>query len=152
MPPPNAANRKSIREAEKAAALAKLNDREAVGAIMSTLPGRAWMWRHLSLAHVFHTTFSPDPYASAFAEGQRSMGLALLDDIMAHCPEQYLQMTREANDRHISHQHPASTDSSAAAERRGGEIFDGGDSGAEPDQAGRAEDPAEWGPTLVDYT
>lgn len=120
----NASNRKDIRKAEKASALQSLQDAEAVTAIMTTIPGRAWMWRQLGTAHIFVSDFTGDPMRDAFSAGERNFGLRLLADIMRHCPESYLQMTREANDRHHSN------DRSTAPERRSGEEPDGGDTGS----------------------
>jgi hypothetical protein len=97
----NAGDRKSIRRKEKESRLADRLRRDVVTSIMSTAPGRAWLWDMLSRCHIFHTTFNGDPLGTAFAEGQRSVGLALLSDIMAHCPDYYIQAMRESNERNI---------------------------------------------------
>jgi hypothetical protein len=138
----NAADRKSIRAAEKAAAIADRQRREVIGEIMSTLAGRAWLWDILSNCSIFTTTHSPDSSIAAFNEGRRSVGLSLLDDIMVHCPDQYIQAMREANVRHISDDRSANPDPASAdplTERRSGAQPDGGDSGAEPDTGDTAE-------------
>ena len=75
---PNASDRKSVRELEKRARIADRARAEVITSIMSTLAGRSWMWDRLSSCHVFVTTFNGDALQSAFQEGQRSMGLALL--------------------------------------------------------------------------
>lgn len=132
----NAADRKSIRQQEKSAAIADRSRREVIGQIMSTAPGRAWLWDTLSTCSIFITTHNPDPYIASFNEGRRSVGLALLADIMVHCPDLYIEAMREANVRHISNDAAASVDPAASdplTERRGSAIADGGDSGAEPD-------------------
>jgi hypothetical protein len=132
----NAADRKSIRAQEKAGLIADRSRREVIGQIMSTAPGRAWLWDTLSTCSIFITTHNPDPYIASFNEGRRSVGLALLADIMAHCPDQYIEAMREANVRHISHDRSTSVDPATAdplAERPSGEITDGGDTGAESD-------------------
>ena len=137
----NAADRKDIRRKEKEARIADRQRREVIGQIMSTAPGRAWLWDRLSSCHVFHTTFNGDALASAFQEGQRSVGLALLADILAHCPDQYIQAMREANERHDRNDNPASGRTDPDAERLGSPLTDGGDSGtgadsgADPDSA-----------------
>ena len=137
----NASDRKSIRSAEKAAALRTIQDREAVASIMSSIPGRAWMWRQLSAAHIFATDFTADALRDAFFAGERNFGLRLLADIMLHCPDAYLQMTKEANnDRYDGNDR--SPDSGATddplAQRRSGPLADGGDSGQD---SGSAEGP-----------
>lgn len=131
---PNASDRKSVRELEKRARIAERERAEVITAIMSTRAGRSWMWDRLSSCHVFVTTFNGDALQSAFQEGQRSMGLALLADIMAHCPDQYIHAMRESHDRSIADTVRDPVDS-ADAERRLGPQPDGGDSGALADSS-----------------
>ncbi len=131
---PNASDRKSIRAAEKAALLRDVQRREVIGEIMSTTYGRAWLWDTLATCSIFHTTFNGDALASAFQEGRRSVGLALLADILAHCPDQYITAMREHNERN---QQPDTdpANASTASERRVGPIPNRGDSGTLADQA-----------------
>jgi hypothetical protein len=97
--PDSTADRKSIRRLEKQVAV-DLAQREAfVRTMMSTLPGRTWLWHHLSSCHCFSTTFTGDPLTSAFSEGQRSIGLALLAEVMSACPDLYIQAMRESHER-----------------------------------------------------
>jgi hypothetical protein len=128
---PNAADRKSIRRLEKAAKLADAQRRQVITSLMSTSFGREWMWDVLSRCHCFSTTFNGDALASAFAEGQRAIGLSLLSDIMIACPDQYIQAQRESNDRdHLD-------------ERRSSTESDGGDSGS-VDDVDPADDPDDY--------
>lgn len=103
----NAADRKSIRKAEKTARLADRQRAEVIASIMSTTFGRQWIWDLLSQSHIFAATFTPDPLQTAFNEGERNVGLRLLSDIMTHCPGQYLQAQREQNERYNSDNNPA---------------------------------------------
>lgn len=98
----NAAERKDVRAAEKADRLVALQRQEIMASIMSLPASRAWMWDILVSCHVFAPTFALNPYSTAFAEGERNIGLRLLADIMSACPDQYVQMTREANERDAS--------------------------------------------------
>ena len=128
----DASNRKDIRKAEKFSKLRALQDREAVAAIMSTIPGRAWMWRKLEEAHIFNDPFTGDALREAYTKGERNFGQRLLSDIMAHCPDAYLQMTTEAtNDRHDGNDRStpdlSDSDSDTTPERRSSPIADGGD-------------------------
>ncbi len=116
----DASDRKSIRKAEKAARLADRARQEVIVNLMSTTFGRAWLWDLLSSCHVFGQTFSPDPLMTAFSEGRRSVGLALLADVMLACPDQYITAAREANVRHNSN------DRSTSAELTGSPDPDGG--------------------------
>jgi hypothetical protein len=133
---PNAADRKSVRQQEKAARLADRQRQEVITSIMSTAPGRAWLWDTLASCHIFVTTFIPDSNASAFQEGRRSVGLALLADIMQACPDYYIQAMRESNERHITQSirdSSVSTSDDPASERSSSPLADGGDLGAESD-------------------
>jgi len=70
------------------------------------------------------------------------MSLTLLADILATCPDAYVQAQRESNERHNSDDRSPALDASGPAaddERRSGEEPDGGDSGsAEPAAEDRA--------------
>jgi hypothetical protein len=148
MAPLNASDRKSIRTAEKASNLRAIQDREAIASIMSTIPGRAWMWRQLSAAHIFVNNFTANALQEAFNSGERNFGLRLLADIMLHCPDAYLQMTKEANnDRHDGNDR--SPDSGATddplAQRLRSPLPDGGDSGQDSGSAEGPEPSAEAG-------
>lgn len=129
MPDFNASNRKDIRAAEKADALRRIQDAEAITAIMSTIPGRAWMWRQLGSANLFVSAFTGDPMRDAFSAGERNFGLRLLSDIMLHCPDAYLQMTKEANNVRYDSNNGIADPAHPLAERRSGEVPDGGDPG-----------------------
>jgi hypothetical protein len=98
----DATNRRHIRLAEKSAKLAEAKRKEAIGGIMSNPYGREWMWDILLRCHVFSSSFVSSALTTAFAEGERNIGLQFLNDIMAYCPDHYVTMTREANERNIT--------------------------------------------------
>jgi hypothetical protein len=123
---PNAADRKSIRRLEKAAKLADAQRRQVITGLMSTSFGREWMWDLLTRCHCFSVTFNGDALQSAFAEGERNIGIQLINDIMIACPDYFITAMRESNDQ------------SSLNERRSGPESDGRDSGSvDPD----ADDP-----------
>ena len=128
----NAADRKSIRAAEKAAKLVDDNNRTVITAVMNTAPGRRYLWDKLAAAHVFATTFSTDPVQMAFNEGQRNQGLLLLNDIMEWCPDQFILAMREFNGRRTSSelQHSHAGTSRRRGTRRGRSV-DEPDAGSE---------------------
>lgn len=69
-----------------------------VTSLLGTREGRRWVWNRLAECNIFSQTvrFGPDGHAlSAFEEGKRSLGLALLADIMRLAPQQYVVMTTE---------------------------------------------------------
>lgn len=131
----NAADRKDVRRREKESRFADLARREVLHSLMSTEPGRRWVWTTLASCHCFTTTFNGDALQSAFQEGQRAVGLSILADILSHCPDLYLQAQRESNVR------------DTASERRSSPNPDGGDHGREgpgAEGAGDDTDPADW--------
>lgn len=103
----NASDRRHVKLAAKDAKASELVDKDVVVSIMGTTSGRKWMCDRLTESHIFATSFTLNALGTAFAEGERSQGLRLLNQIMLFCPEQYVQMMREENAR-----------SSASAERR----------------------------------
>lgn len=73
--------------------------RETLAALLATKSGRRWAWDFLTFCRVFATSFDRDPYATAFNEGQRNVGLKLLADINSADPNAYRLMTTEAEDK-----------------------------------------------------
>lgn len=101
----NAADRKDIRRAEKAARTAEVLRHDHIRHAMSTPLGRAWFWTLLKACHIFETSWAPEPLTIAFREGERNIGLLIVADIFAACPEQYLLMTQEANAKEFTNGH-----------------------------------------------
>lgn len=129
----SSSDRKSIRAKEKQALTDAASRASVVRSVMSTVEGRSWLWHTLGSCHCFSTTFNGDPLQSAFNEGQRAIGLALLADIMSVCPDQYIQAMREFHER------------SATDERRRGPVTDRRDTGS-GDAASEDGDPADRDP------
>lgn len=69
-----------------------------VAAAMGTPQGRAYFWHLLGTCHVFATSWSPDASTTAFKEGERNIGLAVLASIQAVASGQYLTMVKEAKE------------------------------------------------------
>lgn len=112
MTSPNAADPKEVRKLEKASRLAEVQRREIVSNLMATESGRRWVLDTLDACHIFSTSFALDAIAMSFSEGERNVGLRLLNDIMFACPDQYVQMMRERNVRELTvGQRPSSQDS-----------------------------------------
>jgi hypothetical protein len=97
--PYDASNRRDVRAAEKQAKLVEQQRREIVTGIMSVAPGRSWICDILESCHIFATSYNDVPYRMAFMEGQREVGIRLLTDIMGACPDHYILMMRERNER-----------------------------------------------------
>jgi hypothetical protein len=128
----NAGNRKDVREAEKRQKTWDQQQREHIAEVMSTTIGRRWMCDLLEHCHVFATSFRLNGLGMAFNEGQREVGLRLILAINEACPDQYVTMMRERNERSTSR-----TDG------------DGSDSGSGPDDSPGGDDTAD---EYLDYT
>ncbi len=64
--------------------------------VLSTPAGKAFVWRLLTnVTGVFGPSFSSDPALTAFNEGKRSVGLALMKEAQRVAPGSYLEMTEE---------------------------------------------------------
>lgn len=140
----NSSDRKSIRALEKAALVEATIRADVIRATMSTPTGRYWMWQLLAQCHIFSQTFTADPLTTAFNEGQRSIGLSLMADILTTCPDQYITAQRE------SHERDTLTQQRSSPVRDGGNpgpIDDSGP-GSPPDGTGEPESdrPEVWGP------
>lgn len=96
----NAADPKQIRRAQKASALADQQDGQVIASIMSTVNGRAWVWRWLEACHLFENPYDDNDRREAFLLGEANIGRRLLAQIHQHCPDQYIQAQREANERY----------------------------------------------------
>lgn len=69
---------------------------------MSLGPGRSWILDMLESAHVFNSSFTDDPYRTAFAEGERNIGLKLFVEVVNTCPDEYVLMMRERTERNAA--------------------------------------------------
>ncbi len=74
------------------------NDAMDIVWLMSEPQGRRVVHTMLSKAGIWRTSFSPDPYTTAFNEGQRNIGLWLLSVVQQFTPRQYTAMIEEQND------------------------------------------------------
>jgi len=93
----NADDPKQVKKAKKEAEFNEAIKFDEIRRWLSNPVGRKIIYGYLEMAHIFRTTFiqgSPD--ASAFAEGERNVGLRLLADIQSASGELYLQMVNEA--------------------------------------------------------
>lgn len=62
--------------------------------LMSHPEGRRIVWGLLEIAGVFRTSMTADNW-TFFNEGQRNLGLQLMDKVLTHCPDEYALMTKE---------------------------------------------------------
>lgn len=113
----DASNRKDIRRAEKEARQAEISRIDYLKYAMSVPIGRAWFHDFLEACHLFSDPFTGDPLREAYTKGERNVGLLIYSDIVAHCPDDFIKMMKEANARRIERDIRASR--SAAAEHSG---------------------------------
>lgn len=66
--------------------------------VLSFVEGRRFIWRLLSDAGVFRSSFNANALAMSFSEGNRNLGLIVLNEILKVSPASFTQMQRE----HIS--------------------------------------------------
>lgn len=64
--------------------------------LMSDKRGRRFMWRLLGGLGIYQQSYTPgDTHASAFREGQRSVGLLLIDRLHQACADRMSEMQKE---------------------------------------------------------
>lgn len=71
--------------------------------VVSTRAGRRFLWRIFEMTKVFSSTFNVDVQTAAFNEGQRNVGLVVLNDMMTVSPEKFITMQRGAKEREALH-------------------------------------------------
>lgn len=71
---------------------------EDVKWLMGNRQGRRIVWRTLSRAGVYRSSFNTNAMAMAFAEGARNTGLEMLALVNRHCPKLYTVMVKENAD------------------------------------------------------
>ena len=69
----------------------------ALKAVLATRDGRIVLWQLLSDTGIYRNSFDRDIAVMAFNEGQRNVGLKLLDRIMSVDANAYRLMQDEAN-------------------------------------------------------
>ena len=128
----NAAERSDVKAATKLAKLRETQRVDVIRGLMSSTPGRQWMHERLLRAHVFASSFTGEALSSAYREGERNIGLQDLNDIMSCCPDLYILMMQESNERDLANDGRTSAERSNSPNGDGG-VEGPGDSGVERD-------------------
>lgn len=123
--------RKDVRAAEKHAKQMERLQGEVISQLMSTIGGRSWVLDILERCHIFANPFNTDATLMSFACGELNVGQQIFSDVMRHCPDQYMVMMQERNERNAARR--------AAAEQSRGENADGGDQISGPANGGDPE-------------
>jgi hypothetical protein len=64
--------------------------------LMSDKRGRRFMWRLLTRAGIYQTSFTGDALSSAFKEGKKQEGLHQTTLVTKHCLQRFIEMQQEA--------------------------------------------------------
>lgn len=113
-------NRKHIRQAEKAQAIADNERRLYVAHIMSTIAGRAWMHQFLSQCSIFSTPFVASAYdVTAFKCGAQNVGLQVFADVHLAAPREYVLMMSEASQKEVANERRYSDERTAPGQPAG---------------------------------
>lgn len=77
----------------------KLRD-DDLRAVLSTPPGRRFLWRLLTQSGLLGASYSESPTATAYAEGRRSVAIGLMREAQRVAPELYAVALKE----HLEHE------------------------------------------------
>lgn len=89
----------AIAEAEKKIASIKAKKLRVIESIMSNEDGRAWMFDFLGVnCHIFAENRLEGERSARF-EGERGVGLRVLEEVMSAAPEMFWLMRKEAVER-----------------------------------------------------
>lgn len=94
----NAADRKQVKDVRKREQQRTQRERANLESVLGSKQGRAELWKQLCDSGVFRTSFAGDPYQTAFNEGRRQQGLALMARIMEINPDYYHLMAKDAHE------------------------------------------------------
>lgn len=90
------------REREKRAEKKRNREIDDLKRVLSFVEGRRFVWRLLCETGIYRSVFDSNALSMAFKEGQRDVGLFLMEDINTHMASAFAQMQREtANDARI---------------------------------------------------
>jgi hypothetical protein len=89
---------KAKQDRENREVLAAKQEAADIEWLMGSKRGRRIVWGVLSRAGVFRLSFSTNSMQMAFNDGAKNEGLRMLALVNATCPEQYVQMSKEAKE------------------------------------------------------
>jgi hypothetical protein len=92
----DAGDRRHVERREKIAKTARLQRNEDFRWLMGDPRGRRFVWDLLAKAGLFRSSLASTAELTAFNEGRRDVGLAVLADLTRLCPGQYARMQAEA--------------------------------------------------------
>lgn len=94
----NGSDEEQIKKAEKKEAFKSHQNIDDIRFVLSTVQGRRVLKKYLEVCGVFRTSFSENVNQTLFLEGQRNVGLMLLNDINSADPMAYVKMINEGKE------------------------------------------------------
>jgi hypothetical protein len=94
----NSSDEEQVKKAEKKEAFKANQNVDDMRFILSNAQGRRVLKKYLEACGVFRTSFSENVNQTLFLEGQRNVGLMLLNDINAADPMAYVKMMNESKE------------------------------------------------------
>lgn len=107
------ANPTTVRRLEREAAMLERQKQGTIREIMSTASGRLWMLDRLDKC--FSNPFSTNNAQMAFNCGELNASLKLLNEVMVACPDSYILMMNERNQRDAARQRLSDADTERAS-------------------------------------
>jgi len=90
----NAANKKEVEQANREEKFSHKQQMADIRLILETEQGRRFIWKYLSKCGVFRSSFTGNSN-TFFREGERNIGLQLMEEVMAADADAYIKMAKE---------------------------------------------------------
>lgn len=92
----NAADEQQVKSAVLKNKLGREREIDDIRFLLSTEQGRRFYWRYLSVCGIYQQSADNSGSWTYFKEGQRSIGLILMNDLMEADTEAYVKMIKES--------------------------------------------------------
>ena len=92
----NAADEQEVAESKRQENALREQEIADMRWVLSTKQGRRVLWRYLSRAGVFQTSYTGNSEGTLFNEGKRVMGTTIIADVTAADPNAFVAMMLEA--------------------------------------------------------
>lgn len=92
----NAADPAQIEDSQREEKSESEQLQEDLRSVVDTRAGRRVLWRYMSIAGIYRSSFADKSETTAFNEGRRIIGLTIMGDITNAKPDVLIQMMLEA--------------------------------------------------------
>jgi hypothetical protein len=93
----NASNEKSVKDAKQKDKNIRETEHNDMRLLLAKQWGRRLVWRILEQTGQHRTSFTGDMETTSFHEGERNVGLWLVDEVLSSDTDMYLMMIKENN-------------------------------------------------------